>query len=235
MKLMVLLALPCLLLAADPPRDIACEAADHYVGGIDRIYSLKITGPKEKKWEYSFMLAPVVNGETLKASGTYELMDDLAIFTGKDKQEAMRFGVNYGFLDGKVQFNGFFPKDEQTLQYRRQWFHKVGADWKPLAELKLTMPRTVPTGEKWTVPLKGEFIEWQANGPAKRTAIDEIVPYQQESPGIYHQTKAAGRRIPGYFFSQSKDGKLTAVLFSSDSPTPSGFLRGFHPSLATGD
>src|SRR5262245_4099994 len=110
------LALPFLLMVpvgdgpvTVPEKDISCKDAGQYIGGIDRVYKLEITGPKDKKWDYSFALQPEASMQgNVKASGTYEFVDDLAVFTGKRNAEDVRFGLNYGFLAGKVEFNGFF-------------------------------------------------------------------------------------------------------------------------------
>jgi hypothetical protein len=43
--------------AADD-KDISCKESGQYIGGIDRHWQLTITGPKEKKWDYTFTHAP---------------------------------------------------------------------------------------------------------------------------------------------------------------------------------
>lgn len=242
LRVLLLLALPCLALAAGPPHDIACEAKDEYIGGIDRIYALKIGDAKDRKWEYSFKLAPGADLEgKINASGTYEQADGLAIFTGKVNGEDIRFGLNYGFPCGDLQFNGFFPDEEnKSLRYRRQWFHKVGADWKPLAAITLSMPKTLPpldaaVGSRWAVPFKGEFTEWAADGAAKRAAIDETLTYTLGEGGIYQLGRGAGRTRPANLVPIRRANQLMAAVFVLRQASPSGFLRGFRPQLATED
>jgi len=242
LRILLLLALPCLAFAADPPREIACEEKDHYIGGIDRIYTLKVSGARDRKWEYTFKLAPGVDLEgKINASGTYEQTAGLAIFTGKVNGADVRFGLNYGFPCAALQFNGFFPDEEnKRLRYRRQWFHKVGADWKPLAEVNLTMPRTLPPGDgtagsRWSVPFKGEFTEWAADGTAKRTAIDETLTYTRGENDVYHLGRGTGRARPATLIPIPRAGQLAGAVFVLRQASPAGFLRGFHPQLATED
>src|ERR1700722_15253815 len=102
----------CLALAAlapAPDKDIHCEESGQYIGGLDRIFTLKIDGPYEKTWRYPFKVVPSDGQRNLDMRGTYELRNGLAVFTGKADKEELRFAINYGFPGGKVEFNGFFP------------------------------------------------------------------------------------------------------------------------------
>ena len=60
------------------------------------------------------------------AAGTYELHQDLAVFSGHaEGGEEIRFGMNYAFPGGRVYFNAFFPASDSELRYHRQWFRKM--------------------------------------------------------------------------------------------------------------
>src|SRR5260370_6875455 len=122
---------------AAEPCDISGEAYNTLATGIPGGWRLKISSPKEKRWEVRFESG--IEAERRKAAaGTYELVDGLAVFTGRsDKGEETRFGLNYGFPGGKVQFNAFFPAAEDQLRYRRRWFQKVDRAAQPPQHLLL--------------------------------------------------------------------------------------------------
>src|SRR5262245_46796945 len=159
--------------------DIRCEAKGEYIGNlISPVFSLSISGPKEKTWSYRFsdnqsgtLKEPIVR----EIKGTYELADGLAIITGTGitrggdeprKEEPVRFGVNYGFPGGEVHFNRLFPAGDGTLRYRRQWFTRSGKGWTPAEERTLSLPlKGLEQGKKvWEVTVKGERARWDRDG-----------------------------------------------------------------------
>ncbi|MBY0527265.1 MAG: hypothetical protein K2R98_27970 [Gemmataceae bacterium] len=219
--------LVCLLVpVADvDKKDIQCQDSGQYIGGINRDYRLKVSGPKDKKWEYAFS---AMGAGDVKLNGTYELVDDLAVFTGKTaKGDEVRFGLNYGFPGDKVEFNGFFPDSDKTLRYHRKWFKKVNGEWKPAEEITLSMPRTPLDGKEWKVPMQGEHVRWEGV-KATRTKIDETLIYQGQ--GL---TKPQGR-LPVYLMPRVIDRRLDAVFPDQrGSSNPQGMLRGFSPHVAT--
>jgi hypothetical protein len=219
-----------------PERDIKCQEAGHYTGGIGRDWKLVVGDTKDKKWRYSFE-------ELIKfeASGTYDFDGDLVIFTGKAPgQGDIRFGLNYGYLEGKVQFNGFFPESDSTLRFQRKWFRLVDGAWKPAEELTLTMPREAPAQDKWQVTMKGARVTWDRQGKETRTQINEIVsfplkrgerqkpeegvpPHVHLIPIMKEQTLEAA--LPDWGWGRPV-GEITGI------PQGPPMLRGFHPALA---
>jgi hypothetical protein len=221
------------LAAAAEQKSIECKDAGHYIGGIDRVYKLYISGPKDRKWDYTFEMLPASEGK-ITAGGTYELVDDLAIFTGKSNKSDIRFGINYGFPGGKVEFNGFFAAGDQELRYHRRWFRKGGDQWKPAEEITLSMPRALPKGNPWQVLFKGEHVVWDAMGKEKRETIEKTVGYKQlDGAGAYHLQQPLPNRTPSLLFPVAAGDRLQAVLFIPErGHGPGGVLRGFHPELA---
>jgi len=203
--------LPCVILlsVATPnaplppePPDISCEAYNTLATGIERGWGMKISGPKEKQWEVRF--ESMIEAERRKvAAGTYELVDGLAVFTGRsDKGEETRFGLNYGFPGGKVQFNAFFPATEDELRYRRRWFQKVDGAWQLSEELLLTVPRAAPNPDvnRWQVRLTGERKRWDKAGKMTTAKIDKTLTYVKDgsTPGFFNLevTRPAEDSIP---------------------------------------
>jgi RNA polymerase sigma-70 factor (ECF subfamily) len=227
--------------------DIQCTDSGQYIGAYDRHFRLNIGGPKEQKWDYSLTTSPSMPSGDMHASGSYEIAQDLAIFTGRVTKtapdstsaagrtvEQVRFGLNFGFPGGKVAFNGFFPISEKELRHHRRWFRNVDGKWQLAEELTLTLPRDPPAADKWQVRIKGENVRWDKAGKPTREPIDETLVYDRV--GTSH-TYLAGRptagRIPSALVVSVAQGKLAAVLLAGDvAPGPLGVLRGFHPSLA---
>jgi hypothetical protein len=126
-------------------QDIHCSVTGRYIGAYDRNYSLTIDGPKEKKWEYRFAVAPEftsLDEQPVQMEGTYEFMDDLVVFSGhRNKGIEIRFALNYGKILGRVYFNAFLPVSDTKLQYHRRWFKKKNGSWSPAEELTLSLAR----------------------------------------------------------------------------------------------
>ncbi len=220
---------------APDARDISCETSGKYIGGLDRSYRLTIRGPKEKTWAYQFTISPPGLKGDIKAEGTYEMVEDLAVFTGKANDEEIRFGLNFGVAGKQVEFNGFFPESDDVLRHHRKWFRKADGKWKPAEELVLSLPRQAPTGDTWKVRLKGERVRWDEAGKMTREMIDSEVVYQrvEKRPLFRLSEPAPGTRIPPTLIPVLADKRPEAVLFVGEANNGTrGFLRGFHPSLA---
>lgn len=220
-------------LAADS-KDISCQETGQYIGGIDRHWSLTIGGPKDKTWAYTFRHLPAgaVDQGDFKTGGTYELTGDLTIFTGKHAGKDIRFGLNYGFPAGKVEFNGFFPAGEQSLKCHRQWFRQVEGKWELALELTLTMPAVGPDGDQWVVPLKGEYLRRDAAGKEQRTKIEERLTYIKLEGSPQYRLHRPQGRIPFTLLPQVKNKQLLAALTTAEGHSPFGYVRGFNPVLA---
>jgi hypothetical protein len=223
--------------AGTKKKDIQCSASAQSIGAYDRTYKLTISGPKDRKWAYTVTVSPpMANGDT-KAGGTYELVDDLAIFTGKSGKDEIRFGLNYGFPASKVEFNGFFPWSGKGLRHHRQWFQKAGGKWKLVEELTLTMPRALPGKNEWTVRIKGERIRWDKEGNKTRKQIDQTLTFKKpgEAFSYYSSNSKPSTRVPATLIPKVAGKDIEAVILSDQTSGHPNILRGFHPSLATVD
>jgi hypothetical protein len=228
--------------AAAPDRnDIHCKAESSYIGNlIDTESQLVICGPKDRTWEFvtrdrSLALEKKV---TQRATGTYELVDGLAVFTGKFtmaepggfKTREVRFGLNYAF-PGAVEFNRFFPGTDGTLHYRRKWFRQKDGAWQPAEEHILTLACKLPgeRAERWPVELKGQVIRWDAAGKKTSETVEKRVVYQEFAPGWYTPAERYPRWVPGGLVPVVVDGQLLYVALNKGLDNA---LRGFDPFSA---
>ncbi len=224
------------LLAAAPlpanadMKDISCKDSGQYIGGIDRTFTLDVGAPKDPKWSYTFATTGGMGGD-IKLSGTYALADGLAVFTGTtDKKQAVQFALNYGFPEEKTQFNAFFPTSDKTLGYQRKLFRQVKGEWRVAEELVLSMPRTAPQDKRWEVPFTGEHTRWDEAGKPTKTKIAVTATY------VDGQLQKAADHVPAYLVPVLVKQSLEAAY-----PDPrgrvntGGYLRGFHPGIATGE
>jgi hypothetical protein len=234
----ILLILPAARLPQAPaePSDISCEAYNTLATGIERGWALTISGPKEKQWEVRF--ESMIERERRKvAAGTYELLDGLAVFTGRsDKGEETRFGLNYGFPGGKVQFNAFFPAGDEELRYRRRWFQKVDGAWQLSEELLLTVPRAAPNQDvnRWQVRLTGERRRWDKAGKVTTVTIDKTLTYAKDggTPGFFNLEGARPAQDPVPVPSRLRVvGKSVEEDVSSRDAYTRPELRGFGAGL----
>src|SRR5262245_20000091 len=60
-------------------KDLRLADGGHYIGGIDRIWWLVVTGPPTNKFHYYFAMLP---GAGTEMHGTYEVKEGLAWFNG---------------------------------------------------------------------------------------------------------------------------------------------------------
>jgi hypothetical protein len=224
-------------------RDIRCKDSGQYQGNvISPVFSLTVSGPDRKLWVYQSsddhsgtMRPPLV----VRAEGTYELIDDLAVFTGTLTNSAektsteIRFGVNFGFPGGKVAFNRFFPGPGDNLRYHRKWFVRQGKGWQPVREITLTIPRTalVEKADTWKVPVKGERVVWAGQDRGKTERIEEHIVYRKSRDRqTYVAVKRPSRRwLPSELRVQFIDGKAVAAVHEGRYIAD---LRGLHPRLA---
>lgn len=233
MRSLVVILATGLAIAAPVPDDLAkpvgiqCRDQATYIGGIDRHYTLTISGPKEKSWKYTFEMQPGVAKITL--AGSYEIVDDLVLFTGKaNDQGEIRFGLNYGFPAGQVEFNGFFAAGDGTLRYHRKWFRNVNGQWQPAKEVILSMPRAALAGGGIRhVEFKGERVVWDQAGQPRRDQIDVKVPYRREGEHFsLHMPPANLADVIPALLAPRQDAVLLGLPGG-----PDGFLRGFRPNL----
>src|SRR5262245_48996468 len=61
-------------------KDLRLADGGQYIGGIDRLWWLVVTGPPSQKFHYLFLELPGVGG--VEVQGTYEVKDGLAWFQG---------------------------------------------------------------------------------------------------------------------------------------------------------
>jgi hypothetical protein len=232
--------------AGEPPRSIQCRDQGSYIGNlISPVFTLVINGPQDRTWkyEYSDNLSGTANPpRTVKATGTYELVDDLALFTGtltqsdegggQETRQTIRFGLNHGFPAGQVQFNRFFPAADGKLHYHQKWFRAKGQEWLPVEERRLAIAGTAPaaTAESWEVTYRGERVRWDERGQATVEKVDDRVVYRRGQGGVFvHESRPERRWLPAEVAVQVRDGRLESVTLGYGAI---GQLRGFHPQHA---
>jgi hypothetical protein len=235
-------ALPLPGAPAPAKKSIACDDGGLYIGNIiDAKFSLHIRDGKKQTWEYSFIdtHSGTMPPSKIEASGTYELVDDLAIFTGtlkgaeadKDKETEVRFGLNYGFPDGKVLFNRFFPAPDKTQRYHRKLFEKRDGQWRVREERILSMPAAGPPDKgKWQVKFTGERVRRDKAGKEVRQKVEEQVAYDKGEHGVWILARPVSW-LPGTLVPQKKDGEILSVG-GDVSYDYLAALRGFHPFIA---
>jgi len=226
-------------------RDISCEASSGYIGNvIDLDFSLTIAGPKAREWKYTCTdRGPLgrLEKQPINCRGTYVLEDDLAVFTGSllpVKEKTFRFGLNFGFHDGEVQFDRFFPVEgkDKVFSYHRKWFERRGAEWQPVEEVLLTLSAEIPKGQTWEVKMHGTRTAWAEDGTVARDSRSEVIVYHRSGHGRHeanYGTYSAEERtttwFPGYLAPFLKDGRLLSIR--RDVPYVAD-IRGFHPRKA---
>lgn len=178
--------------AAEKPTSLACRyKTEHHMNSGSIYISLEVTGPEKKTWRYTwkadtiFLRPPGANVQEM--SGTYELAADLVVFTGElsgaDVKQAapraIRFGLNYGVVAGRVQFNQFFPAAGDTLRLHRKWFTRRDGNWFPLEERIFSVPAdAVKQGaQSWQLPLTAERIRWDKDGRQTRERFAKTITY----------------------------------------------------------
>ena len=142
-------------------------------------------------------------------------------------------GLNFGFPDGKVAFNRFFPGSRGDLTYHRRWFRKEDRAWRPVEERRLTLhapPKESP--ETWEVVWKGERVRWGAGGKKAEDSVDVRLTYKRVQTDWYRLEKPAERKwewLPGDLIIEREKDNVVSVRESNLSV---GDLRGFHPGYA---
>lgn len=245
--ILCLVLLPVGLNAADDQKlDIRCEAKGNYIGNlISPVFSLSISGPKEKTWVYRYsdnIFGTIKDPPVHEVKGAYELTDGLAIFTGtwtfgrgaQGQVQEVRFGVNYGFVGGEVHFDRLFPTDDGTLRYRRQWYAKRGTEWQLTEDVTVSLPaKALVEGEKsWELKVTGERVKWDKEGKKTTERADEKVVYKKAENGSYYFTEQAPsvKWLPAELYPQFAKDKPEAVAIRAPSI---GQLRGLDPQLAS--
>jgi len=176
--------------------DIRYVDMGHYIGGINRDWGLFITPPPMKRFHYWFTFSGITEQSL---SGTYEIKDGLAIFTGKLRTgpvfgvaakrkvttRPLRFGLNYTFLGDKVHFNLLVPDKDGSFHYRRKWFRQVGGQWKPREEHKLTFIPGEHPEKALVFAVKGQRLRWDKDGHEKRDEVEALATYQSHGGSYY--------------------------------------------------
>lgn len=241
----MLSALALHILAASLPAqpaeapNIGCNLSGHYTGNaISPFFELKIGSPPKSEWTYAIsddrfgMQKPP---RVTEYRGTYEIDGDLAVFTGErvgQKDGAVRFGLNFGFPDGKVAFDRFFPDAKGEFSHHRKWFRQKGKEWLPAEERRLTMSLPEELPETLEIGWKGHRARWDANGKRSEEPIDVKVRYKRSQTDCYALEKPAERKwewLPGELVLEFAQKKVVAVTWYNRYI---GDLRGFHPGAA---
>jgi hypothetical protein len=219
--------------------DLSCEARGRFIGNyISPTFSLLIRGPASRTWHYELKddcSGTLPEPKVLTAKGTYEIVDDLAIFSGdvastaeETEDRQVRFGVNFTRTKGEIQFNRFFPAGDGRLRYHRKWFANRNGRWMLQEELDLTIPGAVP-GESWTVRFTGMRRHRTEDGRERREAIDQTLDYERRADGCYVAKKRGPSWAPRELFVRLVEGRVASVRIHAPAI---GELRGFHPDLA---
>jgi hypothetical protein len=183
-------------------KDLRLAAGGHYVGGLDRVWWLVVTGPPASKFQYSFMTIP---GIVMELQGTYEVKEGLAWFSGTrqtgetdvqgnliDKKQLpgkpIRFALNYRILAGKPYFNLLCQDDKGHYQYERRWFRADARQWLPLEQHKMTfIPKE--TGDKQLKFLvKAELTRWDEQGKKLDPHFKEVTATYQRNGDFWYKS-----------------------------------------------
>ena len=149
------------ILALQDP-DIRCKGEVHAPGNATIwFWTLTI---EQGTWEYTYGTGsfsqkeprkiPKTPREITKTTGTYTFDGDLAVFT--DKADTLRFGVNFGRVEGEPHFNAFFPAKDGAFQYHRRWYKKVEGAWTTAADITIALKITKMDDYRCEVHVKGE-------------------------------------------------------------------------------
>lgn len=230
----------------------ACDVSGHYTGNaINPFFRLKIDASPARSWTYSFSddRYGLAKGTLATRKGTYEIEGNLAIFSeklakpGLDGAMETRFGLNFGYPQGELTFNRFFPgevkKEGQDacteMTYRRKWFQNKQGKWEPTEELLLTLKSPLPRGnsKNWEVTWKGKRVVWKEGGNSKtEEPIDLTLNYQQYKVDYYYIAKTPlSFWIPTDLILHGESGRVESIAVTNGCI---GDLRGFHPRYGDG-
>jgi hypothetical protein len=207
-------------------KDLRLADGGHYIGGIDRVWWLVMTGPPTSKFHYHFAMLP---GKGVELQGTYEVKDGLAWFSGtmtgdptvnpmakqNDRASPVRLALNYQIIGGKPHFNLLGKNDKGNYQYERKWFQPSAKDWIPLEHHKLTFVPTVQNEKQLKFKVKAELTRWDATGKKPdRHFFDVTAEY------MFNQSH--------WYKSQKQPGWLPLVLRPSDGKFGKELPPSFH-------
>jgi hypothetical protein len=121
------------------------------------------------------------------------------------------------------------------LRYRRRWFRKIAAEWRPVEEVTLFLPRTAPgqLKDKWHSEMTGERLSWDERGKATlkkiqtgvTISLDGVLPFIGDD-------KPANDLVRTLWLVLIRDDRWDGVRGLSEEQNTIGFLRGFHPAVA---
>jgi hypothetical protein len=236
--------------ADEPPKqpDVSCELAGSYIGNvISPSFKLKLGAPAKPDWTYvssDDQFGRLKPPRVAEYRGTYAVAGDLVVFTGEqvgpgqapaagNPPNGFRFGLNFGFPDGKVAFNQFFPDTRGDLTYHRIWYRRDGKEWRPAEERRLTLPAPPKEGaESWEVAWTGTRTRWDADGKKAEEPVDLRLTYKQKTTDRYCPDKlpeGSWAWLPCDLVLRRDKGKVVSV---HESNQYIGDLRGFHPGYA---
>jgi hypothetical protein len=220
--------------------DLSVKSENSYIGNIiNAKFSLKIEGPPKRTWEYKFTddhsgTAPVT---TRQASGTYQIAEDLAVFTGKGAgfgpADEVRFAFNYGRIQNKVLFSAFFPIEEGKYRFHQRWYEKREGQWQPKEDRVVTLTAGLPPAQEdraWKVRVVGQRTRWDAQGKSREETFDKELFYQKQSQSYaWHLKEPPVSWVPSYLAPVLNEKKQIEVLHSNLASNWIGAFNGFIP------
>ena len=216
--------------------DLRCVDGGSYIGGINRQWFLVISGPRRKRFYYSF--DSMIGKKSF--AGSYATKNGLALFTGelkatprRDKTQMLRVGLNYRTFGKRVAFNVLWRDKAGNYQYERKWFRRKGKEWLPGEHHRLTFTPKKETAERLNFAVKGEITRWADGGRKRRQAIDHLAVYQKENAKYWRkerkqpswlphilQPHGAGAKPVGFHLGLPHFGWVRGFVF--DAPPPTG-------------
>jgi hypothetical protein len=224
------------------PKDLRVSLQDHYIGGIDRVWWLIISGPPTNKFHYGFLMVP---GNGTELHGNYEVKDGLAYFKGTEwdgtsfpdgkvkkdqaKGTPVRLALNFRRLDDKTYFNVLCRNDKGHYLYERKWFFPVANDWKLQEHHRLSFTLKEATDLKLTFLVNAELTRWDDTiKELTKQSFKETVSYDAEEK-FWRSSKNQPGWLPTIL--RRLDGKVSAKelpdCFLLDTGSGFGAARGF--------
>lgn len=199
-------------------KDLRLADGGHYIGGIDRVWWLVMTGPPTSKFHYHFAELPGVSA--LEIEGKYELKDGLAWFSGLQsgnkgvpqvaQPKAIRFALNYHILNGKPYFNLLCKDDKGNYQYERKWFQSNAKDWIPTEHHKITFVPKETTDKSLKLLAKAELTRWDATGTKPEKHHLEVTATYNFNQSHWYKAQQQPGWLPQWL--KPSDGKFGKEL-----------------------
>ena len=216
--------------AEEKEKGIACKThTEHHMNSGSIYLWLEIAGPEKKAWKFTskdeIFLFERKGPHIRQMSGTYEIEDDLAVFTGKSDvdengklaEREIRFAVNHGRVGGRVEFNKFFPTSDGKMRLHRKWYTRRGKEWALLEERSMSFPaNSIKKGEGvLEVPLSAERICWDESGKKTSQKYSGTITWAMADHGQYywHKTPSAPEWVRGDVRTHFVNGQLESLSF----------------------